>query len=141
VEILDGVGRPVCAGGVGRMIAAPAKCDVEGVRRGSLSERVPPMGGTTPPSPSSGPNPPTRSSAKSPADKPPSTGSPNPRHTTRASAAAGPTPVGWRETRETRAAEPYSVHQGHSSADMAFLAPPPALSAAGGTPPTAHTVH
>src|SRR5437016_12211117 len=34
------------------------------------------------PSPSSGPNPPTRSSTKSPADKPPSTGSPNPRHTT-----------------------------------------------------------
>jgi len=28
-------------------------------------------------------NPPTRSSTKSPADKPPSTGSPNPRHTTR----------------------------------------------------------
>jgi hypothetical protein len=39
--------------------------------------------GTTTPSPSSGPAPPTRSSTKSPADEPPSTGSPNPPRTTR----------------------------------------------------------
>src|SRR5262249_56502391 len=73
-----------------------------------------------------------RLSAVSPADKPPSTGSPNPRHTTRAPVAAGRTPVGWRETRETRAAEPCSVHQGHSPAGTACPAPPRALSRGGG---------
>ena len=42
------------------MIAAPVQCDVDGVPKGSHSARVSP----------------TRSSTKSPADKPPSTGSP-----------------------------------------------------------------
>jgi hypothetical protein len=50
-------------------------------RHGSTSSSAGSPTGTTTPSPSSGPNPPTRSSTKSPADKPPSTGSPNPRHT------------------------------------------------------------
>src|SRR5262249_60756715 len=98
------------------------------------------VGATPPRTPPYGQTPPTRSPANPPADKPPSTGSPNPRHTTRASAAGGRTPVGGRETRETRAAEPYSVHQGHSSADMACLAPARSLSGAGRTLKSAYGV-
>src|SRR5438309_10071430 len=84
----------VFVGGDCTMIAAPVQGDVDGVPKGSHFARVPPMGytggGTTTPSLSSGPAPPTRSSTKSPADKPPSTGSPHPRHTTRLSLFAPP---------------------------------------------------